>query len=79
MEAIRMSEALKQIQEESFQKGFQQGFQEGFKQGLQLGRQLALRMVVKNMLRLNQSIPFIAQVTDLSEQEIQKIKEALNA
>lgn len=70
-----MCEALKQMQEESFQKGYQEGFQLGVK----LGRQQALLRLVKNMLRMNQSIPLIAQITELSEQEIKIIKEALKA
>ena len=60
-EEIDMCDALKQLKEEGRQEGMQIGVQQ----------------VVQKMLRMNHPIPFIAELTDLSEQEIRKIKESM--
>ena len=64
-----MCDALKQLKEESIQQGMQKGRREG--------RQEGVRQVAIKLLRMNHPIPFIAQATDLSEAEIQKLKETL--
>ena len=68
-EAVNMCDALKQLKEESIQQGMQKGRREG--------RQEGVRQVAIKLLRMNHPIPFIAQATDLSEAEIQKLKETL--
>ena len=45
--------------------------------GRREGRQEGVRQVAIKLLRMNHPIPFIAQATDLSEAEIQKLKETL--
>ncbi len=64
-----MCDALKQLKEESIQQGMQKGRREG--------RQEGVRQVAIKLLRMDHPIPFIAQATDLSEAEIQKLKETL--
>ncbi len=54
--------------------GRQEGRQEGWQKGHEKGRQENMRQVIANMFRKNVDIPFIAEVTGLSEKEIKKFK-----
>ena len=58
--------AIENIREEGLQKGLQKGRQEG--------RQERDKEVVLNLLKKNQNISFISEVTGLPEKEIKKLK-----
>ncbi len=56
------------------QKGKLEGKEEGRQEGKIEGKQEGLRQVIANMFQKNVDIPFIAEVTGLSEKEIKKLK-----
>ncbi len=62
------------IKEEGRWEGIHIGRQEGRQEGKLEGRQENMRQVIANMFRKNVDIPFIAEVTGLSEVEIKKLK-----
>ena len=56
------------------QKGKIEGKEEGRQEGKIEGKQEGLRQVIANMFRKNVDIPFIAEVTGLSEKELKKLQ-----
>ena len=61
-------------QEEAFASGEQQGIKQGMKQGLQQGISQERINTAKKMLDKNCDISFIKEITSLSVEEIQKIR-----
>ena len=64
----------KESKQEGMQLGRQEGMQLGRQEGMQLGRQEGIKEIVKNMLKQACGTELIAQVTGLSEEEINKLK-----
>ena len=62
------------IKEEGRWEGMQEGEQKGMLAGELKGRQENMRQVIANMFRKNVDIPFIAEVTGLSEKELKKLQ-----
>jgi predicted transposase/invertase (TIGR01784 family) len=61
------------------QKGLKKGIKEGLKEGLEKGKQEGLQTAkletAKKMLSLNEPIEKIALITDLSIEDIEKLKQ----
>ncbi len=62
------------IREHIKEEGRQEGWQKGQQEGWQKGRQEEKQTVVLNMLKKSADMAFISEVTGLSEEEIQKLK-----
>jgi len=60
------------------EKGVERGIQQGIEKGIQRGIQSSMVMVAKQMLKLNQDIQLIAQITQLSPQKIEKLKKEMD-
>ena len=60
--------------QEGIQKGIQEGIQKGIQEGIQKGHQEEKRQVILKMLQKETDISFISEVTGLSEEEIEKLK-----
>lgn len=75
--AINMCEALKEIREEGKIEGILKGRNEGRKEGRKEGRAESLQEVAKQLIKYNHPLPFIAEITHLSEKEIAKLKDQL--
>lgn len=56
------------------EQGIQQGIQQGMQQGVQLGQKRAIEELAKKMLNENIEIEIIMKVTNLSKEEIVKLK-----
>ena len=63
-----------EILERGIQKGVLKGRMEGLQEGKEEGRQEERFEMVLNMLKKNAEISFISDVTGLSQDEIQKLK-----
>ena len=63
--------------EEGIQKGRQEGIQEGIQKGIQKGKYERDIEVAKKMLSLGMEIDFIVEVTELSVEEIMRLKKEL--
>ena len=61
-------------QEEAFANGEQKGIKEGMKQGLQQGISQERINTAKKMLDKNCDISFIKEITSLSVEDIEKLK-----
>ncbi|WP_051533429.1 hypothetical protein [Anaerovibrio sp. RM50] len=61
----------------SREEGYNAGLEEGHKAGLAEGEKNANRHTAMNMLRKNEPIEKIAEYTDLTEEEIQKLAQEL--
>ena len=55
-------------------KGYKKGYKRGQLEGVKQGEQQEARRLVLNMLNKKTKIPYIAEVTGLSEKEIKKMK-----
>ncbi|MDO4287693.1 MAG: hypothetical protein Q4C55_00760 [Eubacterium sp.] len=67
---INMCEALQQIRED----GEKRGIKIGREDGIRIGEKQYAQKIVKQLLKKHQPIPFIAEITDLSAEEIEDIK-----
>ena len=72
IEEARFKEQADRVSRETYARdeGIQQGIQQGRVEGLQEGMQ----QVVLNMLKKSADIDFISEVTGLSQEEINKLK-----
>lgn len=70
---INMCDALKEIREEGIQIGEKKGMQIGEKKG----REETMQTIARKLLRKNHPIPFITELTDLSEKDVLKLKDEL--
>ena len=68
------AEGLQTGMKKGHAEGLQTGLEKGITKGLQRGRVEAMQAVALNMLKEKVEISFIAKVTGLSEQEIEKLK-----
>ena len=55
-------------------EGIQKGRQEGMQAGRQAGRQEGIKSIIFNMLKKKAKIPFISEMTGMSEKEIKKLQ-----
>ena len=60
--------------EKGIEIGKEQGMQQGIQQGMQLGQKRAIEELAKKMLNENIEIEIIMKVTNLSKEEIMKLK-----
>ena len=56
-------------------EGIKQGYTSGINKGIEQGSNNKLIEIARNMLNKNMDISIISEITDLSKEEIQKIKE----
>lgn len=61
------------FEEQGMQKGIQQGIQKGIQQGIQKGETEAARRVAARMLKNGMSAELVAQMTDLTAEEIEQL------
>ncbi|MDO4289581.1 MAG: Rpn family recombination-promoting nuclease/putative transposase [Eubacterium sp.] len=74
---INMCEALRQIREDGIRIGEKRGIALGEKRGIALGEKRYAQKIAKQLLKKHQPIPFIAEITDLSAEEIEDIKRTM--
>ena len=65
-------------QQEGWQKGQQEGWQKGQQEGWQKGRAESMEVVALNMLKKGADITFVSEVTGLSIDEINELKNGSN-
>ncbi len=70
----RVMAPLQYSLEEARQEGMLLGKEKYLQEGMQQGRQEKERQVIANMFQKNLDIPFIAEVTGLSEKELKKLQ-----
>ncbi len=58
----------------SCKEGFMEGYKEGYKEGIKLGKLKRSREIARKMLLLNLDKKLISEVTDVSADEIDRIK-----
>lgn len=63
----------KRAREEGLKEGREEGREQGLQQGLQEGIELSLKKVVKNALIKGMTFSMIAELTGLSEEEVEKL------
>ena len=68
-----LDEALQQ----KLEKGREEGRAIGLEEGRELGREEGKRAVARKLLLKGMDIPFIVEMTELSEEEIERIKREL--
>ncbi len=73
-EEERVMAPLQYSLDEAKKEGMLAGMQKGKLEGKEEGRQEEKRQVIANMFRKNVDIPFIAEVTGLSEEELKKLQ-----
>ena len=64
--------------EEGKQEGIKEGIKEGIREGIKEGVKETQREVIKNMLNMGIDIDIICEVTKLSKDEIEKIKQHMH-
>jgi len=69
--------AKETAEEKGFNKGLETGKKEGIKEGIEKGEKKAKIEIAKNLLRANMEIDFIIKSTNLTKEEIEKIKKDL--
>ncbi|KHF27667.1 hypothetical protein LR68_03537 [Anoxybacillus sp. BCO1] len=57
------------------QKALEKGREEGMKQGMKQGIKQGMKRLVQNMTKKGMSVKDIANVTDLSEEEVERLLE----
>ena len=62
------------LMEEGIEKGIEQGIKQGIEEGLKQGSKDTSIMIAKNLLNLNFLIEDISKATNLSIEEIEKLK-----
>ena len=77
MELLVESERRRNALEEGMSAGFEDGRKSGIKQGINTGIEQKNIEVVRNMLKSNYDIKEISKITNLTNEEIMKIKESL--
>lgn len=73
LNAIKTAEKTKYA--EGMEEGMAKGIEEGMAKGMEIGADKRNAEIARKMLQLNMNVDSIAQVTGLSEEEVQKIKE----
>ena len=73
-----IAKGMKQGEQRGIAKGMKQGEQRGIAKGKQEGKQEGIRQTALNMLSKNMDIKQIAELTELSMEEIQDLKSSLN-
>ena len=63
------------VKRTGYERGMQQGMQKGVQQGLQEGIQKEKIDIAKKLLSKHMSISDIAEITGLSKEEIEKLKD----
>jgi len=58
-----------------FQAGMEKGIKQGIKQGVEQGIEQEKSEIAKNMLEKNCDVDFISEITNLSIEDIQKLKD----
>ena len=66
--------AVQKGRQEGMEKGREEGMEKGMEKGREEGRQEERQQVVANMLKKQADIAFISEVTGLSQDEINKLK-----
>ena len=86
-----MASIARQWEKEGFQKGMQQGIQQGVIQGMQKGIEQGVRQgiqqgayqrnieIAETMLKSNQDVSFISEITGLSINEVISLKKQLKS
>ena len=69
-----MNSAIHYGKEEGMKKGLQEGLQKGLKEGLQEGKKSEKKSIAKKMLETGMDAEQIMKITDLSKEEIEKLK-----
>ena len=70
---VGMIEAKEEGFEEGYQKGFEEGYKKGFEEGYQKGIEEWNNKVILNMNKMGIKIEFIAEVFNISVDEVKKI------
>ena len=68
-----LEQGIQQGMQQGIQHGMQQGIQQGMQQGMQQGESNATHRVAARMLKSGMSPEFVAEMTDLTREEIDKI------
>ena len=69
-----LKEGMQKGMQEGMQKGMQEGMQKGMQKGIKEGIEKNRRETCKKLLAMNMPIKDIVQITELSEQEIEKLR-----
>jgi predicted transposase/invertase (TIGR01784 family) len=74
----KLEEEFKYREKRGIEKGIQQGIEKGIQQGIEKGIQQGKIEMVRNLLLLGVDIEKIVKASDLSKEEIEKIKREMN-
>ncbi len=69
-----LQSSLDEAREEGMRKGRLAGKKEGMSAGMEKGRQEGQKELILNMLKKSADLSFISEITGLSEEEINKLK-----
>ena len=72
-----MQTNIERILDEALQQKLEEGRAIGLEEGRELGREEGKRAVARKLLLKGMDIPFIVEMTELSEEEIERIKREL--
>ena len=79
--AIREKECSKRGLEEGIEKGMKQGIREGRKEGRKEGKEQGIReekvKIIKNMLKNKIGDELIKKMTEITEKELEEIKQTI--
>ena len=70
--------AEKEGLEKGMKKGIKEGVKQGIKQGIKQGEKESRKKVAINMLKQNMEDDLICDLTELSKEEIEELKESIN-
>lgn len=65
----------KQLKDEGIKEGIEKGIEEGIKNGEASGKKKSQIEIAKKLLKLNMPIEQISKITELSIEEIEKLKD----
>ena len=75
---VGLEEGMEQGLKQGLKQGLEQGIEQGIEQGLEKGSKEKSMEIAKNMLNKNMDIDLISELTNLSSEEIEEIKNEKN-